>query len=138
VDLFFDSNILLFHLSGRDSATKLIENVENGRFRGCINDVVVSEVVYGFLRAETGLSPFELRKAITRIDVDLTLLRRLFELFRLLPCNYGINILEVMEEYHLLPNDALIAATCRSHGIKNIATFDEDFKRVDFLAIVKA
>ncbi len=137
MDLFFDSNIFLFHLSGRDSATKLIEEVENGRFRGYINDVVVSEVVYGFLRAETGLSPFELRKGITRLDVDLTLLMRLFGLFRLLPCNYGISIMEVMEDYRLLPNDALIAATCKSHSIKNIATFDEDFKRVDFLDIVK-
>ncbi len=36
----------------------------------------------------------------------------------------------------LLPNDALIAATCKYYGIKKIATFDEDFKRVDFLEVV--
>ena len=39
--------------------------------------------------------------------------------------------------YDLLPNDALIAATCRHYGIKKIATFDEDFERVDFLEIVQ-
>ena len=44
---------------------------------------------------------------------------------------------EIVKEYKLLPNDALIAATCKHYGIKKIATFDEDFKRVDFLEVVK-
>ena len=46
-------------------------------------------------------------------------------------------IWELMKNCKLLPNDALIAATCKHHGIKKIATFDEDFKRVDFLEIVE-
>ena len=44
---------------------------------------------------------------------------------------------EILENYNLLPNDALIAATCKYYGISKIATFDEDFERVDFLKIVK-
>ena len=44
---------------------------------------------------------------------------------------------EIMENYRLLPNDALIAATCKHYGIRKIATFDEDFKRVDFLEVVE-
>ncbi len=44
---------------------------------------------------------------------------------------------EIMERYRLLPNDALIAATCKHYGIKKIATFDEDFKRVDFLEVIE-
>jgi len=43
---------------------------------------------------------------------------------------------DVLSNYDLLPNDALIAATCKHHGIKKIATFDEDFKRVDFLEVI--
>lgn len=35
----------------------------------------------------------------------------------------------IMEKYKLLPNDALIVATCKHYGIKKIATFDEDFRR---------
>jgi len=42
----------------------------------------------------------------------------------------------VMDTYHLLPNDALIAVTCRHHGIDTIATFDDDFRRVDFLNVI--
>ena len=43
---------------------------------------------------------------------------------------------KVIEKYRLLSNDALIAATCKHYGIRKIATFDSDFKRVDFLEII--
>jgi len=42
---------------------------------------------------------------------------------------------DVMYQFNLLPNDALIAATCKFYGIRDIATFDNDFKRVDFLNV---
>ncbi|MEM2176791.1 MAG: PIN domain-containing protein [Archaeoglobaceae archaeon] len=44
---------------------------------------------------------------------------------------------EIIKKYGLLPNDALIAATCKHYGIRKIATFDEDFKRVDFLEVLE-
>ncbi|MDI9645268.1 MAG: PIN domain-containing protein [Archaeoglobales archaeon] len=47
------------------------------------------------------------------------------------------DFLWILEEYRLFPNDALIAATCKHYGIKKIATFDEDFKRVDFLEVLE-
>ncbi|MDI6886841.1 MAG: PIN domain-containing protein, partial [archaeon] len=45
-------------------------------------------------------------------------------------------LLETMTRYKLLPNDALIAATCKHHSINKIATFDPDFKRVEFLEVI--
>jgi predicted nucleic acid-binding protein len=42
---------------------------------------------------------------------------------------------EISREYNLFPNDALIAATCESHGIRRIATHDKDFEGVDFMEI---
>ena len=45
-------------------------------------------------------------------------------------------LLETMTRYKLLPNDALIAATCKQYGIRKIATFDPDFDRVDFLEVI--
>ena len=44
-------------------------------------------------------------------------------------------IWRTMEKYHLLPNDALIVATCKYYWIRKLASFDEDFKRVEFLEI---
>ena len=37
----------------------------------------------------------------------------------------------------LLINDAIHAATCKYYDIKNIATNDSDFERVDFLKVWK-
>ena len=42
----------------------------------------------------------------------------------------------LIKKYGLLPNDALIAATCKHYGMTKIATFDSDFKRVDFLEVI--
>ena len=39
-------------------------------------------------------------------------------------------ITEIAHTYALLPNDALIVATCREHSIPKIATFDRDFSKV--------
>ncbi|MEA2046127.1 MAG: PIN domain-containing protein [Euryarchaeota archaeon] len=47
-------------------------------------------------------------------------------------------LFHTIDKYGLLPNDALIAATCQHYGIIRIATFDSDFRRVDYLEIVKA
>ncbi|WP_054840239.1 PIN domain-containing protein [Thermococcus sp. JCM 11816] len=44
---------------------------------------------------------------------------------------------DISREYGLLPNDAIIVATCVKHGITKIATFDSDFDNVPFLKIVR-
>ena len=47
-------------------------------------------------------------------------------------------MIDIIIRYGLLPADAAIAATCKERGIKKIATFDSDFKRVDFLEVILA
>jgi hypothetical protein len=44
---------------------------------------------------------------------------------------------ELMKRHYLLSNDAIHAATCKIHNIKNIATNDPDFERVPFLKVWK-
>ena len=64
-------------------------------------------------------------------------LHKLFELVTLIDdTKNAILVRNVAEKYGLLPNDAVIAATCKHHGINKIATFDSDFKRVDFLETI--
>ncbi|MEM5828355.1 MAG: PIN domain-containing protein [Candidatus Aenigmatarchaeota archaeon] len=87
------------------------------------------------MRAVTKLSPLEIKKGIEKTKLDLTCLREIFSLFEVLPCNFGIKTLRIIEKYKLLPNDAIIAATCKYYRIRKIATFDEDFKKVNFLEI---
>ena len=47
-------------------------------------------------------------------------------------------MLEMIRYYRLLPADAVITASCKYSGITKIATFDSDFKRVDFLEVIGA
>ncbi len=80
--------------------------------------------------ADRGYDPFQK-------DIDL-----IFQLIeergiRVLPANEDLaDWQRVMFRYNMLPTDALIASTCIFHGIKEIATFDNDFERVDLLRIV--
>ncbi len=138
MEVFFDSNVFLYHLADeKPEVTKLLHKVESREIRGFINDIVISEVIYGFLRAYTGLNPFELKKRIKSIDLKiLKPLNDLFSFFTVLPLKIGREIIKIMENYKLLPNDALIAATCKYYGIRKIATFDDDFSRVYFLEII--
>jgi len=47
------------------------------------------------------------------------------------------NSKDVIKKYQLLPNNALIVSTCEFYGIEMIATFDNDFKRVETLEILR-
>jgi len=140
--VFFDSNVFLKYLAGVEDAKKLIGKVEDGEWKGYVNDIVISEVVYGYLRLALDVSRYRLRKyVIEYTDRVKELLEQdvypLFTDFEHLPISIGIeNLIEYMTKYRLLPNDALIVATCRAYNINNIATFDEDLKRVPWINIL--
>ncbi len=105
--VFFDSNVFLFHLSGEsEEATSLIKMVEKGEIIGFVNDIVISEVTYGFIRAKTNLKKWELQKSISTMRIDLSPLKQLFSIFENLPLNFGGSVFELIEKYRLLPNDA--------------------------------
>lgn len=40
----------------------------------------------------------------------------------------SVSAFEMMKRYNLLPNEALIIATCIHNNIKNLASYDSDFK----------
>ena len=139
--VFFDSNVFLKYLAGVEEAKKLLDKVEYSEWRGYVNDVVISEVVYGYLRLALNISRYRLREYIVKyIDRVGELLEQdvypLFVNFEHLPTIIGIDaLLKYIIKYKLLPNDALIVATCKTYDIKDIATFDEDFTRVPWLRI---
>lgn len=125
--VFVDSNVLLHHLAGDPKAKKIIDSVEDGIFDGYVNQIVISEVIFVYMKPEI------IKRA------NLSKVYELLSLFNELCSHRDITILakEVLHNYGLLPNDSLIAATCKHYGIKKIATFDEVFERVDFLEVMK-
>jgi len=138
--VFIDSNVIIRHLAGDRRARKIIERIEKGEEKGYINQIVVSEAIFIYLKLKTKMKAFELKKAPDVVkSIDLKPVYELLDISIELPSNKEItrSAEDVIARYGLLPNDALIAATCKQHGIRKLATFNGDFKQVDFVEIIK-
>ncbi|MDI6720226.1 MAG: type II toxin-antitoxin system VapC family toxin [Methanomicrobiales archaeon] len=138
--VFVDSNVFLNILEGDERVKEgvLALHSDQKLYR---NSIVFSEVVHVFLRLATGERPHALRKTPALIQGQGRNLDRVIDLLDLaesLPINRDIEkeAFLIIADLGLLPNDALIAATCKYYGISRIATFDADFERVGFLEIV--
>ncbi|MBO8179427.1 MAG: PIN domain-containing protein [Archaeoglobus sp.] len=128
--IFFDTNFIVNLIVETDFTGKARAIVEKYIEEEFITSVTVVEetlFVLKRLTKETNSKIVEMVKTVIE-GLDIVVVDKL-------PLS---EFLDVFGSYDLLPNDALIAATCKYHGIKRIATFDEDFKRVDFLEVVEA
>ena len=145
--IFVDSSVFLsFFIDGIDAFEHLKEN-------DLITSVnVVEEVAYVLLkekaRSVSGIekhydllrhlrgNPNLIRDVSREVISDVISVIEEYEI-KVLPPASHILMFRMVEDYGLLPNDALIAATCKYYGIERIATFDDDFKKVDFLRVVE-
>jgi len=151
MDVFLDTGFILSLLIETDKteiARKFFDNFDRTKSSLITSISVYEETFYVGIRmiAEDRLgirNPYSLRDYIKRNGYDfaddyLDNMREVFDFLRVVNDTENLKVVETMaKNYRLLPNDALIAATCKHYGIKKIATFDDDFKRVDFLEIVK-
>lgn len=142
--VLIDANVvvsLLIHSEKTEEAKLLLGKIEEPVV--ALN--VVEEIIYVGLSLIYGVRGFKLKKKILKEGISKEA-DGFFNTLESFLSEYGIEIfstpndlkelLRIIRKYRLLPNDALIAATCKHHGIKKIATFDPDFKRVDFLEII--
>ena len=111
--IFVDSSVIVESLKGNEKAVKLLRDLEGNPL--AINPVVFSEVVYIFMRyaGRTNVGKvFDLLDSFVMLDLTK-------------------EIVKIAERYilsfKLLPNDALILATCKYYGI-DLASLDEDFE----------
>ena len=135
--VFIDSSVFLDFLEGKERAKALLE--EYSCLEGYINIIVFSEVLFVYIKATTGKKSYELKKKPELVkSIELKDIVELLGRYRTLDVGEAVKSEAAwfITKYGLLPNDALIAATCKHHGINKIATFDPDFKRVDFLEII--
>jgi predicted nucleic acid-binding protein len=127
--IFLDSSIFVEPLKGNkvDFYRLLISNFENELY---INDVVLSEYLYYILAFNSDISPKTLQRKnqIGDIIEQKPELVRALNNFILLPSdqNFRKQVPVLMAKYNLLPNDAIILATCKLHGTK-LASHDSDF-----------
>ena len=138
-----DSNVivsLLIQSEKTEDAEKILENVRNP----VTIITVIEESIYIGLSLIYDARGTRLKNKIKDClrDDAVSFLRNLesfledFEIKLIAPPNDVKLLTEIIEKYSLLPNDALIVATCKFYGIKHIASFDKDFQRVDFLEVV--
>lgn len=138
--IFIDTNVIIELLRGKRSVVSFFRSVEDDEIHGLTNKTVFLETVHVYLILKTDKGPLTLRKRPELIrNVDQEPVLRVFEIIDILPTDRIAKeyVVELIGEFGLLPNDALIAATCKHFEIKKIATFDEDFRRVDFLEVVE-
>jgi len=127
--IFLDSSIFIEPLKGNkvDFYKLLISNLENELY---INDVVLSEYLYYVLAFNSDVSPKTLHRKNQIEDVieQKPEIIRALNNFILLSSDQSFikEVPRLMAEYNLLPNDAIILATCKLHGAK-LASHDSDF-----------
>ena len=140
--VFIGSNVIVRYFAGDLEAKKLLGPVIDGGVKGFINEIVFSEVIFLTIRLVTCRGAHELKRkpelvkeALKNIKDKVSFINTYFNEVEVDEAvkEYA---LKVMEDHGRLPNDALIAATCRHHGLEVIATFDEDFKRIPWLKTI--
>ncbi|WP_297067296.1 type II toxin-antitoxin system VapC family toxin [Thermococcus sp.] len=125
---FVDTNVIIEHLEGNIDLLTLREKFDVLYS----NSTVFSEALVVYLRALTGERPYTLKhnpNIIRDLREELLDFSGLFGLFIDLEINRAVETLavEYMIKYGLLPNDALILATCKFYNVKYLISFDSDF-----------
>ena len=129
--IFIDSSLLVERAKGTrpELLNELMSNPE--RYELCINDIVLSEFTFYLLIIEGEKAPLTLKRdgSIPQLIAESNPTQFLETFTHLSTFQNIIPLyLRLMQQYNLLPNDALILATCLNNGIKTIASFDTDFK----------
>jgi predicted nucleic acid-binding protein len=147
--VFLDSSAILRYFTGDSAAKDVIE----GAYKFVINSIVYSEVAFNLLKLlymekRKEYKFYDMKLSLSRLDHDIlrgygvlhSFLDELYSEGKLIFLPITMEIVreagKIATEYGLLPNDSLIAATCKYYDIGTIATFDEDFKRIPWLRII--
>ncbi|MFB3764330.1 MAG: PIN domain-containing protein [Methanotrichaceae archaeon] len=146
--IFVDTNVFynsLFDTKFSTSARGFIEaNQELATSSSVVNELILvairnlCEERYG-TRNHSSFRRFIAQKGYEPFKKDMSAILQFLEDsdICIVPTNENIDEWSIiMQKFRLLPYDALIISTCISNGIKEIATFDKDFKRVDILSVL--
>jgi len=151
--VFIDSNIFTYFLL-RDSVyfnntVQFLKKVESGDIIGFINSIVISEVLFNYVKAqicrEYDIKPkafikFVKRKPESIGDVDIFEVEEIFTITNLNIIDAPMNDFSMLRKAHkksLLSNDAFHLLTMEYLNIENIATNDSDFERINDIAMWK-
>jgi uncharacterized protein len=126
--VFLDSSLLIEF--EKQAQTELFEAILASNCQVFINSVVISEYLYkllGILGNRSPLSICESRKIGETLESHKTV--DFLSAFEILPIpNEALRLtLDLMKKHNLLPNDAMILASCKLQNVAIIASFDSGF-----------
>lgn len=128
-DVFIDSSILIEFNKG-NKVKLFATQMANDIFKCYINETVVSEFLFHFLAHNGDKSPQTIHSSNKIKQVFETSRQyKLLSTCYFLPTDRQLVTVvpAMMSKYNLLPNDAIILATCKIHGITKLASHDSDF-----------
>ncbi|MCZ7394297.1 MAG: PIN domain-containing protein [Candidatus Methanoperedens sp.] len=151
--VFIDSNIFTYFLL-RDAdffekCSRFLKNIESGYFIGFINNIVISETLFNFVKAEVcknhGLKPNEFIRYVKENpesigDVDISDVIDVFTMVNLNLVDVPPKLIPILKDVHrksLLSNDAFHLLTMEYLNIKDIVTNDGDFERIAGIKVWK-
>ena len=150
--IFIDSNILIYHLMGDplygEKCRDIIGRVETGYLHGYISPIVISDVLFIYIKAwlikEKHIALKDILAYLKKNPkviggINLTKPFELFDLFHILPITSKVvrHSFGYVTSYSLLPDDALNLSVMLTFGLKSLATRDADFDRVDKIQILR-
>ena len=127
--VLLDTSILLEHFKGNQKAKNILLGLMESDVVLFINPVVFSEAVYLLLGFYSGVSPRSLKGKPEKLPGELDLVFEALEEYAFVELGEKTSLIarDLIQKYAMLPNDALILATCIEHGL-SLVTLDDDFK----------
>ena len=152
--IFIDANIFIYHFSKGSrfnlASSSFLERAETGSISGFTSTSIVQEVTHRMMIMEAAIvfqeikakdlvkylkaHPEEVKKLINHQGIPSKIAS-----FNMKMTSFDIDIIErsqaMKRRYGFLSNDALILQIMEDLKIKNLASNDTDFERVDFITL---
>ena len=125
-----------------EKCSRFLKNIESGYFIGFINNIVISETLFNFVKAEVcrnnRLKPSEFIRFVKEKpdsigEVDISEVIDVFTISNINLVNVPPKMIPMLKDAHrksLLSNDAFHLLTMEYLNIKDIATNDSDFETI--------
>jgi predicted nucleic acid-binding protein len=128
MNIFLDSGLLIEY--EKQTQAELLESLLESEHQIFINPIVFSEYLYQLLGILGGRSPMSICES-GKISETLSLhdTKTFISGFQILPIPDDALSLAVdfMKKHNLLPNDAIILASCKIQNVLVLASYDSDF-----------
>lgn len=127
--LFLDSSVLV-EWAKKAKVDLFNQLMDDTSVELCISETVVSEFIFYWLAITGGKAPTTLKGdgSVGEILMNYNPSPILDQMTLLVSSPAIVPLsLRFMQRYNLLPNDALILATCQLHRIDRLASYDADF-----------